>query len=144
MQFGYRSLCLAVCILALLVSRASAADIQWQTDEAKTLHLAAAAKRPVIVFVTAPSCHYCALMKRKTFRDPSVVEKVNRSFAALAIDGEQRPQLMEQLGVRAFPTVLVVMPDRKVAAFQEGFQSPAEFQRFLDEAVKSGAMRDRQ
>ncbi|HUY92177.1 MAG TPA: thioredoxin family protein [Pirellulales bacterium] len=144
MRIENRTLFLAVGVAALLASRLDAAEIEWQTDEAKTLQRAASTRRPVIVFVTAPSCHYCALMHRKTFRDPSVVEKVNRSFAALAIDGEQRPQLMEQLGVRAFPTVLVVMPDRKVAAFKEGFQSPAEFQRFLDKAVKGAPAAGRQ
>jgi len=48
---------------------------------------------PVLLSVGYAACHWCHVMARESFRDPDVVERLNRDFVAVKVDREERPDV---------------------------------------------------
>ncbi|MEM6273546.1 MAG: thioredoxin fold domain-containing protein [Bacteroidota bacterium] len=45
--------------------------------------------RPVAVFLHAEWCRFCRSMEQTTFRDPEVIQRLNRDYYFVSFDGEQ-------------------------------------------------------
>jgi len=67
--------------------------VDWHEwgDEA----FAAARRRdvPILLSVGYSACHWCHVMARESFSDPATAELINRSFVAVKVDREERPDL---------------------------------------------------
>lgn len=63
---------------------------------------AEAARREVPVFVSVgyAACHWCHVMARETFADPTVATLLNASFVSIKVDREERPDV-DQVFMRA-------------------------------------------
>lgn len=127
--------------------KSAATSVGWKKlDDA--LDEAGRQKRPVFVMVHAPWCGYCRKMDATTFRDPSVVKLLGSRFASARLDGESeetvrwapRKAVTESeiaqrvYGVRGFPTLLFLRPDRKEIARISSYL-PANQMKMLLEAV---------
>ncbi|HVA47979.1 MAG TPA: hypothetical protein VNH11_16540 [Pirellulales bacterium] len=82
-------------------------------------------------------------MDRGTFRHAGVVRRMNQTFVALKIDADEQPMLIQRLRVSAFPSLLVVTPQRHLLAKQQGHLSPVELHQFLTLAVKQAETAER-
>jgi thioredoxin-related protein len=104
-------------------------------------------KRPVFVMVHAPWCGYCRKMDATTFRDPAVVKLLASKFASSRLDGESEStvrwppkkavseaEIAQSMGIRGFPTLLFLRPDRKELARISSYL-PANQMKVLLEAV---------
>lgn len=104
-------------------------------------------KRPVFVMVHAPWCGYCRKMDATTFRDPAVVKLLASKFASARLDGESEStvrwppkkavseaEIAQSMGIRGFPTLLFLRPDRKELARISSYL-PANQMKVLLEAV---------
>jgi len=90
---------------------------------------AAAKKRPLVVMFTAAHCTYCEKMLADTYAQPSV-ERLLADHAETALaSAEDYPKLVERLGVRAYPTILVVSGEGKIVDAVEGYMDPVAFVR---------------
>lgn len=72
--------------------KAAEGEIQWMTwDEA----VKAGAKKPKKVFVDCYTdwCGWCKRMDATTFKDPAVVEYMNKNFYAVKFDAEQKTDI---------------------------------------------------
>lgn len=88
--------------------------------------------RPLLVFVTAADCFFCKKMVRQTLSHPQIALANNQRFETTLLHQDDRPELVEQLGVKAFPTTLVVAPSGSVVDGLRGFVEPQKFaERFL-------------
>ncbi len=96
------------CILA---ASTRAEEIDWYTNADDAWEVVDAQQVPMIVLVTRPGCPHCVRMKNGTLRDPRVVQEVNESFVALHVDQQTDPAFVRELGIKAFPTVLILSPD---------------------------------
>lgn len=84
--------------------------------------------RPLLLFVSMKDCHFCDKMERETFGHP----ELSRSIRSLFITAKMKkdvadPQLIQMLGIRAFPTTLVISPEGDLIARIEGFADPKSF-----------------
>lgn len=84
--------------------------IRFVTDYREGLERALAEKRPVLVFFAAKWCRFCAQMQRDALSDPRVVQ-LSEEFVCVLVDADEDPELCDEFGVRAYPTVQFVMPD---------------------------------
>jgi uncharacterized protein YyaL (SSP411 family) len=131
----------ALLLLALLcaIDRGVAADgveeMRWTSEAKKAFATAVKEKRPLLVYFTLPECHWCVVMKTKTFDDPQVIQEVNKSFIALSPKGDDADQLAEALEVDTYPTTLIISHDKKVLARMPGYVPPATFLQRLAEAT---------
>lgn len=120
-----------VGMLLLLVGGASAvaADaepaILWQDDVNEAWKTSQAQQRPMLLFVTASGCAYCSKMKRETYADRDVIADVSRHFVPATVDAGGQTSLIEKLGVRVFPTTLIIAPNAELLDAISGYV-PAE------------------
>src|SRR4051812_33426856 len=49
--------------------------------------------KPVLVSIGYAACHWCHVMERETFEDPSVAALMNESFVCVKVDREERPDV---------------------------------------------------
>lgn len=94
-------------------------------------------QRPILIFVSSPSCPHCTHMLAKTYRAQGVKKIVGDRFETVYVDRARQPRLTEKLKVRWYPTTLVVGPDNKVMDVIEGYVDSAAFTRRLAASLAS-------
>lgn len=65
--------------------------------------------RPMMVFFTAPWCHYCHEMAAEAFVNPQVAE-LSQRFLCILVDADVEPDVCRQFGVRGYPTIQFLSP----------------------------------
>lgn len=83
--------------------------LQFVSGYASALAEARREGRPLLVFFSAPWCHYCQQMSNEAFTDPEVV-KLSRHFTCVVVDADVDAELCARLRVRALPTVQFISP----------------------------------
>ncbi len=49
--------------------------------------------KPVFVSIGYSSCHWCHVMEKESFEDPTVAKVLNRAFVCVKVDREERPDI---------------------------------------------------
>ena len=90
-----------------------------QLTKDTALQLLAKEDKPVIVDVFAPWCGPCRMMKPvfHTFAQQHTSE-----YTCAELDAEKAPHIVQQWGVRAFPTILV-FKNKNIIGKVEGYKS---------------------
>lgn len=132
MRVFYR-LMVIVALLTVCAGTASANDIEvkWIDDVDEAWAMTQSEDRPLLLFITQDRCKYCTKMKQGTYQDGKTVTLINDHFVAVEISGTQAARLVKKLGIRAFPTTVVITPDAKVADQVKGYLPPAKFNKRL-------------
>jgi len=74
--------------------------VEWYPWGAKALARAKAEQRPILLSVGYSSCHWCHVMKRESFEDPSIAALMNELFVNIKVDREERPDI-DQIYMKA-------------------------------------------
>ena len=101
----------------------SGPSINWRTSYQQAEEESNKEGKLLLVKVSATWCGPCRQMKQLTFADSRVVDLVRTDFVPLAIDADEQPDLVAGFHVEAYPTTIVVGPDRAVLKRMKGFQS---------------------
>ena len=140
MNIRYRKLlAVTVCTLTLAMIAASDANAQkiaWQSDINHAAQTSQKTKKPMLIEVGASWCGYCKKMQRETFQNAHIAKHVNACFIPVSIDADAEKKLVQSMGVRAFPTTVIVSPEMRIVQVIEGFQSAAEFDGHLERLCK--------
>lgn len=80
--------------------------------------------RPLLVVCTATWCRFSADMTQRTLRDPGLVQLSRRAVCVL-VDADRDAETCRALGVKGFPTLLVLDPDGTERFRATGRSSPA-------------------
>lgn len=108
----------AFFFLLLLLPAFGQAQIKFQhVSLAEAKAMAKAQNKPLFVDVFATWCGPCKYMANTTFQDKEVSEYFNTEFISVKVDGEKEdgPQVMQEYGVTAYPTLLFIQPDGTLA-----------------------------
>ncbi len=78
-------------------------------------------QKPVFLSIGYATCHWCHVMARESFESPAVAEILNRSFVAVKVDREERPDVdaiyMEACqtlnGSAGWPLTVLMTPERR-------------------------------
>ena len=90
---GMRPLLLAAA-MAFTADRAAAADaIAWRPWSDAAFAEAKGGHKFVIMDLEAVWCHWCHVMDETTYRDPKVISLLARSYVAVKVDQDSRPDL---------------------------------------------------
>ncbi|QDU98289.1 thioredoxin family protein [Lignipirellula cremea] len=144
-----RPLMLALALAILVTSSAQAADpagdplpaANWHSDVDAAFRLSKATGRPLVLFFTADKCSYCMLMKRQTLTNPQVQTALERSFVPVYVHVGKNELLTEKLGIRSFPTTLIVSPQAKIQDVINGYLAPKDFQHRLATSLQPSTTR---
>jgi thioredoxin-related protein len=110
-----------------LAARAAEREgINWHQEMPAAWQSMRDERRPMLLFVTMDGCRHCTRMKSQTYQDERVVGRIRTSFVAAAINGPRQPDVARRLGVRVYPTTLIISPEYRVIESIRGFVSPDE------------------
>jgi len=101
-------------------------SIPWLSNYETALEQSRRSGRPVLVKVSATWCGACKQMNSETFTNAGVIRDISTAFIPVEIDADVDRKLIEQMGVRSLPSLLVIMPDLRIVERLEGFQTPQQ------------------
>ena len=67
--------------------------VDWYPWGPEALATAAAQDRPIFLSIGYSACHWCHVMERESFEDPTTAAALNADFVAIKVDREERPDL---------------------------------------------------
>ncbi|HEX9393481.1 MAG TPA: DUF255 domain-containing protein [Gemmatimonadales bacterium] len=101
------------------LARAARQPVAWQAWGPDAFALAARLDRPVMLYIGADDCRWCAAMDNEVFGDPTVGAMIDSLFVPVRVDRDERPDLAQRYqdalqalaGLRGYPLTLFLTPD---------------------------------
>ena len=95
--------------------------VEWYPWGEQALEKARREQKPIFLSIGYYTCHWCHVMERESFADPSIAEIMNRHFVSIKVDREERPDLDRvymnfveaTTGSGGWPMSVFLTPDRK-------------------------------
>ncbi|MCG8586362.1 MAG: DUF255 domain-containing protein [Pirellulales bacterium] len=120
--------------MSLPVSTAQADGVAWQAKFDKALEAAATKQQPVLIFATIEGCFFCQKMYHEAFADKRIADELNRDFVPVKLDADQSRDVLDRMGVEAYPTTLIFSHQGKLLKRLEGYKPTARLQRAMKSA----------
>jgi uncharacterized protein YyaL (SSP411 family) len=136
------------------LARAAREPVSWQAWSRQVFTLAARLDRPILLYIGAEQCRWCAMMDRETYADATLGALIDSLFVPVRLDRDEHPdvarryQVAVQLltGLRGYPLTVFLTPDG--SAFFGGTYFPADdpltgrgMKQILPEVARSFAQR---
>src|SRR5271170_1242243 len=67
--------------------------VHWNEWGAEAFDLAAKEDKPILLDIGAVWCHWCHVMDRESYEDPSLAKVINEHFVAVKVDRDERPDV---------------------------------------------------
>lgn len=110
----------------------------WAPFSAETFARAKAERKFVVMDGSAEWCHWCHVMEATTYRDETVRALLAKSFVAVKVDIDTRPDLAERYGDYGWPATVIFSPDAEELGKYRGYIPPEKFVEILREVAASG------
>jgi thioredoxin-related protein len=111
-------------------ARAAGNGIQWM-PYAEGRQRGIDENKKVFLVFKAEWCHYCALMDKETFHNPTVIAYVNRHFVPIKVDTDKRRDLATKFHVRGLPSTLFISGTGETIGGRPGYIPADEMLRIL-------------
>jgi tetratricopeptide (TPR) repeat protein len=101
----------------------SSPPIRWRHDYVQARAEAVEKKMPLFLDIGTEACYWCKQLDLRTFVHPEVAGLLNKRFIPLKIDArqEENVDLVRQLRIQSYPTLVYARPDGRILGYQEGF-----------------------
>lgn len=116
-------------------------QVNWLTNYEDAIAQSRRTGRPMLIRVSATWCQYCDRMKAETFADRDVIRDIRNGYVPVSLDGDRDRRLIQALGVRTLPAVLIVTPDLRIMEREEGFRTSRQLTQLMGRYVRR-AMRE--
>jgi uncharacterized protein YyaL (SSP411 family) len=101
------------------LSRAARHPVGWQPWGRDAFELASRLNRPVLLFVGADDCEWCALMDTAVYDDAALASLINSLFVPIRVDRDERPDVAQRYqaavqtlsGLRGYPLTVFLTAD---------------------------------
>jgi thioredoxin-related protein len=84
-------------------------------------------KKPLLVMFTSNNCTFCRKMIADTYSNQSVKELLRGKAESVMAHSDNYAALIKKLGIRGYPSSLLISPEGEVLDFMEGYVAPQEF-----------------
>src|SRR2546422_8679936 len=106
--------------------------VSWQPWGREAFALAARLARPVLLYVGADECRWCAVMDREVYGSAALGAMIDSLFVPVRVDRDERPDVAQRYqaavqllaGLRGYPLTVFLTPDG--SAFFGGTYFPAD------------------
>jgi len=90
--------------------------VEWRAWGPAPFEEARASDRPLLLYLTAPWCTWCAEMDREVWTDPGIAANVHDGFVPVRVDADRRPDVRERYQPGGFPATVLLAPSGEVLA----------------------------
>ena len=95
--------------------------VNWNEWGAEAFEIATKEDKPILLDIGAVWCHWCHVMDRESYEDPSLAKVINEHFVAVKVDRDERPDVDSRYqaavsaisGQGGWPLTAVLTPDGK-------------------------------
>ncbi len=117
--------------------------VDWYPWGKEVFERAARENKPILLSIGYSTCHWCHVMARESYENPSIARVLNTHFIAIKVDRERRPHVDETYMLATqiithqggWPNNVFLTPDRK--PFYAGtYFPPSEFKIILNLIAK--------
>lgn len=84
-------------------------------------------KKPLLVMFTSNNCAFCRKMIKDTYNNQSVKEMLHGRTESVMAHSDNYAALVKKLGIRGYPSSLLISPEGDVLDFMEGYVDPEAF-----------------
>ena len=112
---------------------AHAGEIDWYSAPRLASLEAQQSGLPLLIYFETDFCGYCRRLERTTWASDAVASVISETFVPLRVDAQVESELARRLGVRGFPTVLVLSPEGQMLERIEGYRDATEMHTLLKE-----------
>ncbi len=85
-------------------------QISWREWNEETFKTAEKEDKPILLSISALWCHWCHVMDRTTYSDPSVIEIIEKEFVPVRVDTDKRPDINERYNMGGWPSTVFLTP----------------------------------
>ena len=85
-------------------------EIAWTEDYEAAVQHAATTNSIVLLHFYGDYCPPCKLLDRKTFRDPTLISKINEQLVPVKLNADRRRDLAQKFQVTRWPTDIYLLP----------------------------------
>ena len=117
----------------------AAEPVAWKTDPDAAWREAFAAGKPMFLVVSSKNCPACDRLKAGALANPEFRGWVESRFVPAVILAEDHPFVVEKLGVKGYPTTVVVAPKVGVVYGSLGAFNPDDFREKFSVAEATAA-----
>jgi uncharacterized protein YyaL (SSP411 family) len=111
-------------------------SIKWQPWSDDIFARAKAENKLIILDLHAVWCHWCHVMDEKTYKDPLIIETINKYFIPVSVDQDSRPDLASRYQDFGWPATVIFNSQGKEREILSGYYSAKEFLPILKDCVK--------
>ena len=95
--------------------------VNWYPWCDEAFELAKKENKPIFLSIGYSTCHWCHVMERESFEDPSVAKQMNSAFINIKVDREEMPEIdhlymsvcQAMTGHGGWPLTIVMTPDKE-------------------------------
>ncbi|HZD12075.1 MAG TPA: DUF255 domain-containing protein, partial [Candidatus Binatus sp.] len=89
-------------------------EIKWQDWNRASFERAKAEGKPILLDIFGSWCHWCHVMDRTSYSDPSVADLVNKNFVPVRVDTDKRPDVNRRYNMGGWPSTVFLDSEGKV------------------------------
>jgi len=78
--------------------------IQWLEWGKESFEKAKSLEKPILLDITGSWCHWCHVMDNTSYKDPVVIDLVNKNFVPVRVDTDRRPDVNRRYNMGGWPT----------------------------------------
>lgn len=138
-----KALLMVMLLLIPAISQAEEVKVKWLALD-RALQEAGEEKKPVLIDFYADWCGYCKKMKRETYGNRLVIERINKMFKAVSVNIEGRKEFVingkkvsesrfaDGFNVTSTPTTWFLKTNGDLIKGIPGYMEPEEFLQILN------------
>ncbi len=84
-------------------------------------------KKPLLVMFTSNNCTFCRKMIKDTYSNQGVKDLLRGRTESVMAHSDHYASLIKKLGIRGYPSSLLISPEGEVLDFMEGYFDAEEF-----------------
>jgi thioredoxin-related protein len=84
-------------------------------------------KKPLLVMFTSNNCTFCRKMIADTYSNQEVKDLLRGRTESVMAHSDHYASLIKKLGIRGYPSSLLISPEGEVLDFMEGYVDAQEF-----------------
>ncbi len=126
-------------LLALLAaparSQSTSQPIVWHPWSDEIFAQAAREHKFVLLDLEAVWCHWCHVMDQQTYRDPSVRRLMGKSYIAVKVDQDSRPDISNRYEDYGWPATVIFNADGSEIVKRQGYLPPQQMASILQAVI---------